>query len=723
MAEFFLELFSEEIPARMQQAAAEQLAKLVGAQLAPLSPRDVRSFGAARRIAVTATIAAEVPASASELRGPKLGAPPQALEGFLRKNGAVREELVEEDGYFLLRRNLPSRPAGELIAGEFAQALAGFGWPKSMRWGQSGAFTWVRPLRRVVCLLDGAVVPFTLGPVASGDESEGHRFLAPGAFRVRSAAQWQEELRARFVIVDAGERRERIRAGLRAAAGEKGLGVAEDAGLLDEVAGLVEWPVCLIGAIDPGQMALPPEVRELSMKVNQRYFATRDAAGNPAPHFAFVANIAANDGGAAIIAGNERVLRARLADAEHFWAQDRKQRLDSWLPKLDAVTFHAKLGTQHARAGRIEALAREIARALGADQAAADAAARAGRLCKADLVSGMVGEFPELQGIMGGYYAASSGEGEAIAAAIRTHYQPKGPSDEVPSGVIAAAVALADKIDTLAGFFVIGEKPTGSGDPYALRRAALGVIRIVLVNRFALPLRQILDVAVERISESSFEAAEKTTDKAIAYAQSQNVPVGARLSARGRGTVLDPASGKQINSRVPEIFDFIIDRLRVLLRSEGKRFDVLNAVLDTAWDDDLTRLIARTEALGAFLASEDGANLLAAYRRSANILRIEDAKDGPHEGTIDPGLLAEAAEIALADALEAVDREAVRRLTDEDFAAAMRGFAALRAPVDAFFDHVTVNATSAELRRNRLRLLARLRDVMHRVADFSKLEG
>ncbi|OYV83501.1 MAG: glycine--tRNA ligase subunit beta, partial [Acidiphilium sp. 21-68-69] len=278
MAEFFLELFSEEIPARMQQAAAEQLAKLVGAQLAPLSPRDVRSFGAARRIAVTATIAAEVPASASELRGPKLAAPPQALEGFLRKNGAVREELVEEDGYFLLRLNLPSRPAGELIAGEFAQALAGFGWPKSMRWGQSGAFTWVRPLRRVVCLLDGTVVPFTLGPVASGDESEGHRFLTPGAFRVRSAAQWQEELRARFVIVDADERRERIRAGLRAAAGEKGLGVAEDAGLLDEVAGLVEWPVCLIGAIDPGQMALPPEVRELSMKVNQRYFATRDAA-------------------------------------------------------------------------------------------------------------------------------------------------------------------------------------------------------------------------------------------------------------------------------------------------------------------------------------------------------------------------------------------------------------------------------------------------------------
>ncbi|MBS3024148.1 glycine--tRNA ligase subunit beta [Acidiphilium multivorum] len=666
MAEFFLELFSEEIPARMQEAAAEQLAKLVGAQLAPLSPRDIKAFGAARRIAVVASIDAEVPESASEVRGPKLSAPPQALEGFLRKNGAAREELVEEDGYFLLRRNLPSRPAGELIAGEFAQALAGFGWPKSMRWGQSGAFTWVRPLRRVVCLLDGAVVPFTLGPVASGDQSEGHRFLAPGAFRVTSAAQWQEELRARRVIVDADERRKTIAEGLRAAAGAKGLSVAGDAGLLDEVAGLVEWPVCLIGAIDPGQMALPPEVRELSMKVNQRYFATRDAAGNPAPYFAFVANIAANDGGAAIIAGNERVLRARLADAEHFWAQDRKQTLESWLPKLDAVTFHAKLGTQHARAGRIEALAREIALALGADAAAADAAARAGRLCKADLVSGMVGEFPELQGIMGGYYAAASGEGDAIAGAIRTHYQPKGPSDEVPSGVVSAAVALADKIDTLREFFRVGEKPTGSGDPFALRRAALGVIRIVLEN-------------------------------------------GLRLN-------LMPLVGA-------EVFDFLIERLRVKLRGEGKRFDILNAVLDTARDDDLTRLIARTEALGAFLASEDGANLLAAYRRSTNILRIEDAKDGPHEGTIDPGLLAEAAEIALADALEAVDREAVRRLADEDFAGAMRGFAALRAPVDAFFDHVTVNATGAELRRNRLRLLARLRDVMHRVADFSKLEG
>ena len=666
MAEFFLELFSEEIPARMQEAAAEQLAKLVGAQLAPLSPRDIKAFGAARRIAVVATIDAEVPESASEVRGPKLSAPPQALEGFLRKNGAAREELVEEDGYFLLRRNLPSRPAGELIAGEFAQALAGFGWPKSMRWGQSGAFTWVRPLRRVVCLLDGKVIPFTLGPVASGGQSEGHRFLAPGAFRVTSAAQWQEELRARRVIVDADERRKTIAEGLRAAAGAKGLSVAGDAGLLDEVAGLVEWPVCLIGAIDPGQMALPPEVRELSMKVNQRYFATRDAAGTPAPYFAFVANIAANDGGAAIIAGNERVLRARLADAEHFWAQDRKQTLESWLPKLDAVTFHAKLGTQHARAGRIEALAREIALALGADAAAADAAARAGRLCKADLVSGMVGEFPELQGIMGGYYAEASGEGDAIAGAIRTHYQPKGPSDEVPSGVVSAAVALADKIDTLREFFRIGETPTGSGDPFALRRAALGVIRIVLEN-------------------------------------------GLRLN-------LMPLVGA-------EVFDFLIERLRVKLRGEGKRFDVLNAVLDTARDDDLTRLIARTEALGAFLASEDGANLLAAYRRSTNILRIEDAKDGPHEGTIDPGLLAEAAEIALADALEAVDLEARRRLEDEDFAGAMRGFAALRAPVDAFFDHVTVNATGAELRRNRLRLLARLRDVMHRVADFSKLEG
>ncbi|WP_287850260.1 glycine--tRNA ligase subunit beta, partial [Acidiphilium sp.] len=484
-----------------------------------------------------------------------------------------------------------------------------------------------------------------------------------------SAAQWQAELRARFVIVDADERRKTIAEGLRAAAGAKGLSVAGDAGLLDEVAGLVEWPVCLIGAIDPGQMALPPEVRELSMKVNQRYFATRDAAGNPAPYFAFVANIAANDGGAAIIAGNERVLRARLADAEHFWAQDRRESLDTYLPRLANVTFHAKLGSQLDRAERIARLSREIADQLHADGDDARQAEQAGRLCKADLVTGMVGEFPELQGIMGGYYARLSTRGwngDIVGGAIRTHYQPKGPSDEVPTGVVACAVALADKIDTLREFFRIGETPTGSGDPFALRRAALGVIRIVLEN-------------------------------------------GLRLN-------LMPLVGA-------EVFDFLIERLRVKLRGEGKRFDVLNAVLDTARDDDLTRLIARTEALGAFLATEDGANLLAAYRRSANILRIEDAKDGPHEGTIDPGLLAEAAEIALADALEAVDREAVRRLADEDFAGAMRGFAALRAPVDAFFDHVTVNATGAELRRNRLRLLARLRDVMHRVADFSKLEG
>ncbi|OYW10463.1 MAG: glycine--tRNA ligase subunit beta, partial [Acidiphilium sp. 37-67-22] len=406
MAEFFLELFSEEIPARMQQAAAERLTSLVFAQLALLSPSNVRTFGAARRIAVAMDVLEQtVPTHGTSLdgetiRGPRVTAPPAALDGFLKKNSngeqleLVKERLFDRDGYYFLRVEVTeeARSARDVILEKLPQFLARFPWPKSMRWGQSGAFTWVRPLRRVVCLLDGEVVPFTLGPVASGDESEGHRFLAPGAFRVTSAAQWQEELRARFVIVDADERRERIRAGLRAAAGEKGLGVAEDAGLLDEVAGLVEWPVCLVGAIDPGQMALPPEVRELSMKVNQRYFATRDAAGAPAPYFAFVANIAANDGGAAIIAGNERVLRARLADAEHFWALDRRQRLESWLPKLDAVTFHAKLGTQHARAGRIEALAREIARALGADQAAADAAARAGRLCKADLVSGMVGE-------------------------------------------------------------------------------------------------------------------------------------------------------------------------------------------------------------------------------------------------------------------------------------------------------------------------------------------
>lgn len=663
MPEFFLELFSEEIPARMQAQAAEKLSVAFNYALSGLNVGETKNYSSPRRIAIWATFHGHPSNAPVEIRGPREGAPEAAILGFLKKNDGIREQLTIESGYYILRKAKEAIPLSSMFEHAIPTLINRFfHWPKSMRWGQSGDFTWVRPLRRIVCLLDGAVVPFTLGPVTTSDETEGHRFMAPSVFKVTSAAQWEAELTRRQVIVDAAKRRAMIEAGLRDAAAVSRVAIVEDAGLLDEVTGLVEYPVCLIGAIEPRQMALPPEVRELSMRVNQRYFATRDADGKPAPHFAFVANIKANDGGAAIIAGNERVLRARLADAEHFWHEDRKHPLSDYLLRLEGVVFHARLGTQRARAERIAALAREIAETLGADSKAASQAETAGRLCKADLVTGMVGEFPELQGIMGGYYADDA----TVGAAIRTHYQPKGPSDDVPRGLVPCAVALADKIDTLREFFRIGETPTGSGDPYALRRAALGVVRIILENDLRLNLKLLTGDAV---------------------------------------------------------FDFIIDRLRVKLRGEGKRFDVLNAVLDAAPDDDLTRVAARTGALGDFLGTEDGANLVAAYRRGANILRIEDAKDGPHGGVIEPVLLTEPAETALVGVLERSELLISEAWPAEQYTAAMIGLANLREPVDAFFEHVTVNADDAEIRLNRLRLLTKLRDVMHRVADFSKLEG
>ncbi len=535
-------------------------------------------------------------------------------------------------------------------------------WPKSMRWGQSAAFTWVRPLRRIVCLLDGAVVPIALGPVVASDLSEGHRFLAPGSFKVVNAAQWEAELLRRRVIADATARRAMIEDGLQREAQVLGLSIVKDDGLLDEVTGLVEYPVPLIGRIEERFMALPPEVRELSMKVNQRYFSTRDAAGEPAPYFAFVANIEASDGGAAIIAGNERVLRARLADAEHFWAQDRQHPLEDYLPKLKSVVFHAKLGTQFERAERIAGLAREIAERLGADSQEIAAAERAGRLCKADLVTGMVGEFPELQGVMGGYYA-----GGAIGAAIRTHYQPKGPSDEVPQGIVPCAVALADKLDTLREFFRIGETPTGSGDPYALRRAALGVVRIVLENRLSLWLTEF--------------------------------------------------------THVPGLLDFIFDRLRVKLRGEGKRYDIINALLAKGTESNLVLLVDRMEALAKFLQGDDGTNLMAGYRRTNNILQIENAKDGPHQSLHNPSLLIEPAERQLAAAITRANVMVDGRMTHGDFIGALSGLAELRQPIDEFFDTVTVNAADPGLRLNRLALLFELNGHLHAVADFSKLEG
>lgn len=672
MPEFFLELFSEEIPARMQARAAEDLSRLLTEALASLAPASVRTFHAPRRIALAARVAAGIAESRTVERGPRRSAPEQALAGFLRKHAATRDQLREEGEFWVLDRATPGIDAETLIAHELPGLLRRFPWPKSMRWGGTSLFTWVRPLRRIVCLLDGRVVPFDLrdgaddghGLVAS-NVSEGHRFLSPGPFIVTGCDSWVAELRARHVIVDPAERRALVADGVAGIAGTAHLTVVDDPGLVDEVSGLVEWPVCLLGRIDAAYMDLPPEVMQVSMRVNQRYFALRDAAGGPAPHFAFVANIVADDGGRAIVAGNERVLRARFSDARHFWDLDRKRTLASRVPALDAVTFHAKLGSQGDRVRRIVALAGEIAPLVGADP---EQARRAALLAKADLTTGMVAEFPELQGAMGRYYALHDGEPAAVADAARDHYAPKGPSDAVPESPVSIAVALADKIDQLTGLFGIGERPTGSGDPYALRRAALGIIRIVTERALRLNLAKLL----------------------------------------GGNT---------------EVLDFLAERLRVQLRAQGARHDVLAAVLGTGVDDDFVRLLARTEAVTALLGTEGGANLLAAYRRAANILRIEERKDGPHSQPPDPALLELDEERAVAATLDAVEPQIRSDLATEAFGSAMSAMARLRAPLDTFFDKVTVNDLRQDVRRNRLRLLSRVRAVTNLAADFSKIEG
>jgi glycyl-tRNA synthetase beta chain len=686
MADLLLELFSEEIPARMQRQAADSLARLMAEALAPLSPDGARTLFGPRRVAWMGTVAADVPASMVSERGPKLAAPEQALAGFLRKHGATRDDLRQDGGYWLLEKTVAGRPAAALIAEAVPALIRRFPWPKSMRWGGTSALTWVRPLRRILCVLDGAVVPFGLAQgeddghgLVSGDLTEGHRFMAPGEIRITRSADYEGSLRDCCVIADAAERRARVADGIAERAGSAGYSVVSDDGLLDEVAGLVEWPVALLGRIDDRFMDLPPEVRQVSMRVNQRYFALTDAEGRPAPAFVFAANIAAPDSGTAIIAGNERVLRARLSDAEHFWDLDRRQPLSTRVDALRKVTFHAKLGTQHERVTRLAALAPWLADALGSDRSLAQ---RAAVLAKADLTTGMVGEFPELQGVMGFYYALRDGESPEVAAAIRDHYAPRGPSDAVPMAPVTIAVALAEKIEILTGFFGIGEQPTGSGDPYALRRAALGIIRIIRDNELRIALRP------------AFDEARKLFGSIIA----------------------------DDRALLEEILAFIIERLRVQLRGEGRRHDVLAAAFAAANDDDLTRLLRRADAVEDLLGTVEGTDLLAAYRRAANILRIEERKSPIDLGPIDTALLTEEAEKALDAALDAAEPRVTQALRDEDFAGAMTMLASIRPSVDAFFEKVTVNSEKADLRINRLRLLKRLRSLMDHAADFSRLE-
>ena len=687
MPEFFLELFGEEIPARMQSSAAVDLARLLVEALAPLKPRSAETFHGPRRLATRLDVEPQLTAKTSIERGPRTSAPDQAVAGFLRKHGAERDQLRNENDHWILEKSTPAISAQCMIADTLPPMLRRFPWPKSMRWGGTSGFTWIRPLRRILCLLDGAVVPFDLrvgaddghGLVAA-DLTEGHRFHAPGAFAVTSFSDWREQLSARRVLVDASERRHRITDGLAAQAAERDLRFVDDPGLLEEVAGLVEWPVPALGRIDAEFIDLPAEVMRVSMRVNQRYFALSTREGEPAPWFGFVSNIEADDGGAAARAGNERVLRARFADARHFWDLDRRTPLVSRVPALDQMAFHAKLGTQGDRVRRLRQLARVIGPVVGADAARAE---RAAELAKADLVTGMVGEFPELQGVMGRYYALHDGEPDAIANAIRDHYAPKGPADAVPTASASIAIALADKIDQLVGFFSIGEKPTGSADPYALRRAGLGVIRIVRENALRVNLITLIEAAGKGYQHLDAPAA-------------------------------DPA----------EILEFLADRLRIQLRTEGQRHDVLSAVFGAHKDDDFNRLLSRSDAVAALLGTETGVDLLTAYRRAANILRIESRKHGgPFDEQPDPSLLREPEEQSLASALDAAEPGIQDLLAREAYHDVFGPMASLRVPLDHFFDRVTVNAPEPELRRNRLRLLNRVRATMDRVADFSRIEG
>jgi glycyl-tRNA synthetase beta chain len=701
MPALFLELFSEEIPARMQARAADDLAHLMAKALSGLDPSSVRTWHGPRRLAYAAEVQPQIKAIETTERGPRTNAVERALEGFLRKHDATRDQLRRDGDYWVLEKKSAAVSAPALVAAALPNVLRSMPWPKSMRWGGTSHFVWIRPLRRIVCLLDGVVVPFDLRDgdddghgLVAGNLTEGHRFHAPAPFVVTSADAWTRELCNRRVLAAASDREQAIKAGFATLAAARGITVVDDPGLLTEVAGLVEWPIPLAGRIATEHLDLPPEVMRVSMRVNQRYFATRAADGNTAPWFLFVANVAADDGGTAIIAGNERVLRARFADARHFWDLDRKARLESRVPSLDHVTFHARLGTQGARVPRLRRLSAAIAHEIGAGVALAD---RAAELAKADLVTGMVGEFPELQGVMGRYYALHDHEDAYVADAIRDHYAPRGPSDPVPAAPVSVAVALADKLDQLACFFSIGERPTGAGDPYALRRAALGVIRIIRENEIRLSLFPLLDMAIAAAREAAGQ-----TERP--------------------GTRPVPGTSLHFDALAFDVLEFLAERLRVQLRGEGARHDVLAAVFAAGHDDDITRLLARTAAVARLLREPDGMNLLAAYRRAANILRIEERKDGPHSDPPETGLLVEPAELTLCHALRA-GASIADRVRAEDYAGAMAEMAKLRAPLDAFFEAVTVNVADPLTRRNRLRLLNQVRATMDRVADFSRIEG
>jgi glycyl-tRNA synthetase beta chain len=756
VSDFLLELRSEEIPARMQDKAREDLARLFVAELekAGLKSGEIVTYATPRRLALIARdLPAETAAVSEEIKGPRAGAPPQAMEGFLRKTGLTQDQLVERDGVLFAVIDKPGRKTAEVLAEAIPAIVRAFPWPKAMRWGEASLSTeslrWVRPLHGIVALFGDAVVPVEIAGVTSGNATRGHRFMSEGPVTIGSAGDYAEALRAAHVIVDQNERRGIIALGAKMAAQKAGLELIADEGLLIENAGLTEWPVPLLGRFDEAFLDVPPEVIQLTARVNQKYFVCRDSAGKLANAFVCTANIDAADGGEAIVEGNRKVLAARLSDARFFYETDLKVPLVAQAEKLGKIVFHEKLGTVAEKVERVAKLARWLVeegivtqkppplvgegweggsssanagddheesfsaqtragphpnpspQGGGAKDALADQAERAARLAKADLVTGMVGEFPELQGVMGGYYAAAQGEDPAAAAAIRDHYKPVGQGDDVPTDPVTVAVSLADKLDTLASFFLIDERPTGSKDPFALRRAALGVIALILTNQLRRSIYGLFNQCV--------------------------------LVAGRKYDIGEVVAGDYF-------YDFIVDRLKVQQRDSGVRHDIVDAVVGMGGDDDvdgerdLVRLLARVRALQAFVGTGDGANLLAGYKRAANILKKEGytplpSGEGQAPAALPPSpdgrgsYVPEPAEAALIAALDAAEPAAADAVAHEDFEAAMAALATLRAPIDAFFEGVTVNDADPAKRSARLALLARVRDAVHNVADFSKIEG
>lgn len=694
MSELLLELFSEEIPARLQARAAEDLRQLVTSGLAErgLPIGAARSFATPRRLAlVIEGVASASPAVSEEKKGPRVGAPEAAVSGFLKSAGltSIDQATVVADAkkgdYYIARIDKPGRDATGIIAEVVVEAIQRFPWPKAQRWGD-GELAWIRPLRGILCLLGGAVIPVRIGGLTSGNTTRGHRFHGNAPFEVASFADYVAKLRDNKVILDAAERTRMIAEQAEAAAKAAKLTLIRDEALLAENAGLTEWPTVLMGAFDEAFLAVPGECLATSMKQHQKCFALQHAGRGHklANRFLMVSNLVATDGGAEIIAGNEKVIRARLSDAKFFYEQDLGRHLEPMHFELKGITFHEKLGTQWDRMERMTELARWLAEhACDAEQ---ELAGRAAQLAKADLVSGMVGEFPELQGLMGRYYAEAEHMNPKIALAIEEHYKPKGAGDSVPTEPVSVAVALADKLDMLAGFWAIGEKPTGSGDPYQLRRAALGVIRIVIENDLRLPLLHAFQTA--RAGYRTIEARDGASDAGL--------------------------------------LAFFIERLKVYLRDKGARHDLIDAVLAApgAAQDDLALIVKRVNALTELLATDDGANLLAGVRRASNILAIEEKKDKTtYDGAADADLLSSEEEKALHAAVAKVANDTRKAIDVERFDGAMRALAELRAPVDAFFDKVTVNAEDPALRRNRLALLSQIRSATRAVADFSRIAG